>query len=467
MEQRKAPTKVEAVKLPWKVKFLYATGDIAKSVSVIMTVAFCSYFYTEVCKLNTGVTATIIFIGKVWDIIFNPIMGMAVDRTKSKEGRCRVWLKYMSVPAAVIFALTFMVPELSMSGKIVYVAVTYLLQGMMSTALIIPMNTLQGRLTADPVERAQISQIKGMLNVIPNLTLPAATIPMVMFFGQDDLSKGFMIVSLIYAVIYCVFCLTVYFGTRGYEPVEYLSEDTTLLETKHAKQPLGAVLKALLKNPPWLLCIALYLMDIVFVTIASQSMTWYYQYNIGSIKVMSLVSSVSTFTGLLVYVIVGFLIKRFGNSGTAAIGCLISVLGYGTRFLFHDSSVFIILGGSIVHNFGAELVASTIVLCIFDARVYGEWKTGVDNEAILMSGYSISYKIGQAVGAPLAGYLLLIVPYVAQAAVQEQSVLNLWFYETTLMPAIGFAVAFVFALILKKYEKRVPQMRAEIEARTK
>ena len=82
-----------------------------------------------------------------------------------------------------------------------------------------------------------------------------------------------------------------------------------------------------------------------------------------------------------------------------------------------------------------------------------------------MSGFSVSYKTGQALGGPVAGYLLLTVPYVAQAAVQEQSVLDLWFYESTLLPAVGFAIALVFALLLIKYEKKVPQMRAEIEER--
>ena len=71
----------------------------------------------------------------------------------------------------------------------------------------------------------------------------------------------------------------------------------------------------------------------------------------------------------------------------------------------------------------------------------------------------------RALGGPVAGYLLMTVPYVAQAAAQEQSVLDLWFYESTLLPAVGFVIALIFSLLLIKYEKKVPEMRAEIEAR--
>ncbi len=467
--ERRILTKIEPVKLPWKVKFLYATGDLAKTTTVIMTMAFSLYFYTEVCGINSGVASTIILIAKIWDIINDPMMGAIVDRTKSKDGKCRMWLKYMSVPGGIVFALAFMMPELTATGKIVWVAVTYTLQGMASTALMIPMNTLLGRLTSDPVERASINQIKGVMSLIPNLIVPAATIPMVLFFGKGgaDMQRGFMVVGILYAIVFAVFNLTVYIGTKGYEPLEYLAEEIDPLE-KEVKAELpstGAVLKALLKNRPWLFCIGLYLIDMIASSIPSTVMTWYYQYNIENIPLMSLVNTVSLGVSLGVYIFLKAFIKKFGNAGTAAVGCILSVIGFAFRFVLHDSSTAVLLIGNVISNFGSGLVAAVILLCIFDAKVYGEWKTGVDNEAILMSGFSVSYKTGQALGGPIAGYLLLTVPYVAQAAAQEQSVLNLWFYESTLLPAVGFAIALVFALLLIKYEKKVPEMQAEIEAR--
>lgn len=280
------------------------------------------------------------------------------------------------------------------------------------------------------------------------------------------MQRGFLVVGIIYAVVFLVSNMLAYIGTRGYEPLEHLAEETEGQEAVKVEQPsMGAVLKALLKNTPWLFCIGLYLVDMLASSVASTVMTWYFQYNIGSIPLMSLISTVSLGASLVVYIFLGVFIKKFGNAGTSAIGCVLSVLGFALRFVLHDCNTAVLLTGNIISNLGTGLVGCTILLCIFDAKVYGEWKTGVDNEAILMSGFSVSYKTGQALGGPIAGYLLLTVPYVAQAAAQEQSVLNLWFYESTLMPAIGFAVALVFSLLLIKYEKKVPQMQAEINER--
>lgn len=460
-------TSIQAVKLPLKVKLLYATGDIAKSTIVVMTMMFSLYFYTDVIGINSGVAATIILIAKIWDIINDPMMGAIVDRTRSKEGKCRMWLKYMSVPGGIMLALAFMMPELSATGKIVWVAVTYTLQGMGSTALMIPMNTLMGRITSDPVERAALNQFKGIFALIPSLAVPALTMPLVQMLGKGDMQQGFLYVGILYGIFFIIFNLTVYIGTKGYEPLEYLAETSseTLNDTNKDQPSIGIVLKALLHNKPWLFCIGLYLTDMIASSIASTALPFYCQYNLNNVNIMSLMSTAMSLSGLLVYIILGLFIKRFGNAGTSAIGCVLTIIGFGLRFILHDANMGIILAGCIIAGFGTSLTASTVLLCIFDAKVYGLWKTGVDNEAILMSGYSVSYKTGQTLGGPIAGYLLMLVPYVPQAAAQEQSVMNLFFYETTLLPVFGFAIALIFALILRKYEKQVPQMRAEIDAR--
>ena len=156
-------------KLPLKVKWLFASGDFAKTLLVVITAVCSLYFYVDVLGMDPDVVALIILIAKIWDFINDPMMGAIVDRTRSKEGKCRMWLKYMSVPGGVVFALNFIMPELAETGKIVWVAITYTLQGMASTALMIPQNTLMSRITTDPVERAAINSYRGYFTVAANL----------------------------------------------------------------------------------------------------------------------------------------------------------------------------------------------------------------------------------------------------------------------------------------------------------
>ena len=67
-------------KLPLKVKWLFASGDFAKTLLVVITAVCSLYFYTDVLGMDPDVVALIILIAKIWDFINDPMMGAIVDR---------------------------------------------------------------------------------------------------------------------------------------------------------------------------------------------------------------------------------------------------------------------------------------------------------------------------------------------------------------------------------------------------
>lgn len=48
----------------------------------------------------------------------------------------------------------------------------------------------------------------------------------------------------------------------------------------------------------------------------------------------------------------------------------------------------------------------------------------------------------------------------AGAATQEQSVLNLFFYENTLLPAAAFLISALLGLLLVKFDKQIQSFKA-------
>lgn len=85
-----------------------------------------------------------------------------------------------------------------------------------------------------------------------------------------------------------------------------------------------------------------------------------------------------------------------------------------------------------------------------------------------MSGFSSAYKIGLALGTPVVGILLKLVPYVPGAAEQADSVLwQLRFQSSALCGLMYVIPCILFAFVVRKNEKKIPEMRAEIEARKK
>lgn len=82
-----------------------------------------------------------------------------------------------------------------------------------------------------------------------------------------------------------------------------------------------------------------------------------------------------------------------------------------------------------------------------------------------MSANSIGTKIGLAFGATVTGFILDAVGFDPTAEAQPEHVLNVFFH---LLFTVQLAVYVLMALLLiyvMKVEKRLPQMKAEIEAR--
>ena len=94
-------------KLPIRIKFAMAYGDFGKSTLNILNAFFLLWFYTDVAKIPAAAATVIMVIAKVWDAINDPMMGVILDKTVSKEGKCRAWLKYLSVPAGICVAVAY------------------------------------------------------------------------------------------------------------------------------------------------------------------------------------------------------------------------------------------------------------------------------------------------------------------------------------------------------------------------
>jgi len=49
-------------------------------------ILFQANFYTDVFGLSTGVAGTIVLVARLWDAVFDPIMGVLADRTQTRWG---------------------------------------------------------------------------------------------------------------------------------------------------------------------------------------------------------------------------------------------------------------------------------------------------------------------------------------------------------------------------------------------
>jgi GPH family glycoside/pentoside/hexuronide:cation symporter len=99
-------------KLNLKTKLAYGAGDLGPAITANISVFFLLIFFTNVAGIPAGMAGSILLIGKIWDAVNDPIVGVLTDKTKSRRwGRRLPWLLYGAIPFGFFFFLQWVVPQ--------------------------------------------------------------------------------------------------------------------------------------------------------------------------------------------------------------------------------------------------------------------------------------------------------------------------------------------------------------------
>lgn len=151
-------------------RFSYGCGDFGCNIIYTAMSAFLLFYYTDYANVSAMAVGTIMMVSRIFDGVSDIIMGVIVDRTRSKYGKARPWILRMCIPFAVSGILLFSVPaSWASTPKLVYVFITYnLVSTVIYTAINVPYSALNALMTQDPYERSVLSIFRNLLATARN-----------------------------------------------------------------------------------------------------------------------------------------------------------------------------------------------------------------------------------------------------------------------------------------------------------
>ncbi len=168
-----------------------------------------SFFYTDVLKIAAGAVGTIFIIARVWDAVNDPIMGVIVDRTHTKYGKCIPYLKAIPIPQSVVTLLVFLpIQNAGAAFKTVYAGILYILYFATFTAVDIPINGLQPLLFTEQEQRNKAVSISSTLGSAGTILPSGLYFILVSLIGGSENSPigNFIVASAIVGIgCVCIF----------------------------------------------------------------------------------------------------------------------------------------------------------------------------------------------------------------------------------------------------------------------
>lgn len=158
-------------------------------------------YFTDVLGLSLTMTGIVLSATKVWDAINDPMMGMVVDKTHTKWGKCRPFVFWLSGPVVLVTALLFTPVNFGQKGNFIFAIIAYLLFYTVYTALDIP---YQGSVPlVFPEDKVRVKAV-SFSNILGSL---GSVLPSILFFtiaglwGREHQKEGYFFSALIFAIL--------------------------------------------------------------------------------------------------------------------------------------------------------------------------------------------------------------------------------------------------------------------------
>lgn len=171
-------------KISVREKVGYALGDAAANIAWRGITTFLFIFYTDVFGINPAAVGVLMFVARFSDGISDVAMGVIGDRTESKYGKFRPWILWTAIPMGAMLSLLFTAPNLSDTGKIVYVYSTYIIFTLVYTANNIPYGALMAVMSGDDKERTSLGSYRMVGAFAGGMLVQGALLFLVVYFGN-------------------------------------------------------------------------------------------------------------------------------------------------------------------------------------------------------------------------------------------------------------------------------------------
>lgn len=458
---------MNTTKVTLKEKVGYGLGDAASSMFWKLFGMYLLFFYTDIFGLEAGIVGTMFLVTRVWDSLFDPIVGVLGDRTETKWGKFRPYLLWVAIPFGILGVLTFTTPDFGSTGKIIYAYVTYSLMMMVYSLINVPYASLLGVMSSNPKERTALSSYRMIFAFLGSILALVLIEPLVKFFGNDgeNLQFGWSMSATVFAIIAVTFFFCTFSWTKE-----------RIRPIKESKNSLKDDIKDLLGNKPWWILLGAGIAALIFNSIRDGAAVYYFKYYAVAPDTFDLGFIGSALSLTTIYLVLGQaanilgilfvtpVSNKIGKKKTYLFAMVFATV-FSVAFYFIDkSNITMMLVLQVLISACAGSIFPLLWSMYADIADYSEWKTGRRATGLIFSSSSMSQKFGWSIGGALTGWLLAFFGFQANVVqtteAQEGIRLMLSF-----LPAVGTLLSVIFIYFYPLTEKKLGEITTELNSK--
>lgn len=393
---------------------------------------FLLFFFTNVAGINPGLAGSILLLGKVWDAVNDPIVGMWSDRTQSRWGRRLPWMLWGAIPFGIFFFLQWLVPQFSADpgtnqwGLFGYYVIVAILFNTAYTAVNLPYTALTAELTQDYNERTSLNSFRFTFSIGGSiLSLILAQIIFALIKPETAQAAGSCNASTLqYAVLggVCalVSVLPLYWCVFGIRDRVLASEHQRIANTDNSESlPFREQIRIAFSNRPFLYVIGIYFCSWLAVQVTA-SIIPYFVVNWMQLTQADFVQVTLAVQGtaLVMLFVWSWVSARYGKKSVYYMGMGLWVIAQAGLFFLQPGQVGLMYFLAVLAGFGVSAAYLVPWSMVPDVIELDELTTGQRREGVFYAFMVLLQKLGLALGLFLLGQGLAIAGFREQVPCQ-------------------------------------------------
>lgn len=423
-------------------------------------------YYTDSVGISSAFIGTMMLICRMFDGISDIIMGVIIDKTKSRFGKARPWLLYMGLPLVLSVLLVFMVPaSFDDPLKKIYSFVTYFLMSVICyTAVNLSYHAMLPRFSLTSQDRSTTSVIRSVFSLIATLAVHTITTILLTNFGGSTSQEAWTKLVILYGVITEIVILITFFVVKEKKIEEHVVNKSKAGSGEETKVSTLESVKLLLSSRYFY--ISVYIFFAFYIANGSSGIMVYYAKDVlGNANLMGLLSLAGILPIMIFSPICPMLFAKFGKRNSMLVGMIIATVA-SAMILLNPKNLVFYLSLSFIKAAASAPLMSAMYTLAGDIVDYTQWKHGVRTEGIATSVNSIGMKLGTGVGSAILGWLLAWGNYSKELVVQPESAITAMIIVAVVLPIIIYGTAAI-VLCFWNLEKYQDEIKSFIQKNTK
>ena len=390
---------------------------------------YFTFYATEIVGLDIGVVGILIAATKVLEAAFSLMVGFIVDKTNTRFGKGRPYSLFL-LPMWLSVIFLFSTPDLSMTGRTIYVFALYcLVNAVFNTLLVGGESAYMSRAITEYRHRAQVTSVSAVLVMLICATGGILMPQLMATWGTQP--GGWGKIAIVYGLPMCAVGMLRFFFIKEKD------DGTTVNSTIKIKTNLRNVMRnkyIFILAPATALCL-------LVQTISSIVGTYYFTYIIGDLALMSYAGMIGLASPLLLLLFPAAT-RTIGGMNFIRIGLALAVIGSLIK-LINPSNLALVITSQLLGNLGLTSLLMMGGYFALQCIDYGEQKTGSRAEGLTSAVSGLFGRVAAGLASVLVGTAMGVAGYVNNAAQQIPQAENMIIALYSWIPAVLCAIILV------------------------